>query len=93
MTCLNGFTHNPYGNSLAEAMIRRDNGGAVLVWASSGETYPDVQFEMTRIATSYLFNEGDHRIGDIVRSAKAATTNQDVRRTWLLTGDPTVFVK
>lgn len=95
MTCLNGLTNNPFGGSLAEAAILKEDGGAALVWASSGTTYPDKQFEMTRNLTGFIFNGKGavYRAGDIVRATKQATADQDVRRTWLLIGDPTALVK
>jgi hypothetical protein len=36
MTWLNGFFQDIYTESLAEALIRSQQGGAVAVWASSG---------------------------------------------------------
>jgi Peptidase family C25 len=38
MTCLNGFFHDVNSESLAEALLKADAGGAVAVWASSGLT-------------------------------------------------------
>ncbi|MGC2236352.1 MAG: C25 family cysteine peptidase [Pyrinomonadaceae bacterium] len=93
MTCLNGFTHNTSGDSLAEAALKAENGGAVVIWASSGMTLADPQYDMSREATRLLFGGGQLRIGDIARMAKQSTTDSDVRRTWQIIGDPTIFVK
>ena len=94
MTCMNGFTHNTSGDSLAEAALKAENGGAIAVWASSGITVVDAQSQMSQTATSLIFNGKDtQRIGDIVRNAKQSTTDSDARRTWQLIGDPTIFVK
>ena len=42
LTCLNGYFMG--GNeSLAEALIKAPNGGAVASWTSTGKTTPDVQ--------------------------------------------------
>ena len=38
MTCLNGYFQDVYSESLAEALLRAEHGGAVAVWASSGLT-------------------------------------------------------
>jgi len=94
MTCMNGFTHNTGGDSLAEAALKA-NGGAIAVWASSGVTYADMQFLMSQSATRLIFNAkgAQVRIGDVASEAKRATQDSDVRRTWLLLGDPTLFVK
>jgi hypothetical protein len=95
MTCLNGFTHNSTGDSLAESALKAENGGAAVVWASSGMTLPDAQTDMSKEATRLIFNQNGNpmRIGDIARLAKQATTDTDVRRTWQIIGDPTIFVK
>lgn len=94
MTCLNGFSHNAYNDSLAERLLRSPN-GAVAVWASSGSTFADEQLPMSLEATRLLLGEpaGQMRLGDIVRSAKNHAASNDVKRTWQLLGDPTVFIK
>ena len=94
MTCLNGYTHNSSTNSMAEALIKSEN-GAVAVWASSGMTHSSSQFEINQAATSLIFNDKINRlrIGDIVRTAKQASADADVRRTWQLIGDPTIFIR
>ena len=93
MTCLNGYTHNPSADSLAESMMKSDN-GAIAVWASSGVTNADGQLQLSQAATNLLFNAPQPlRIGAIVRNAKLGTSDQDVRRTWQLIGDPTIFIR
>jgi Peptidase family C25 len=94
MTCMNGFSNNTSGDSLAEAALKAE-GGAIAVWASSGVTPPEPQFELSQSATRIIFNAKGMRvrIGDVVVEAKSSTVNTDVRRTWQLLGDPTLFVK
>jgi hypothetical protein len=94
MTCLNGFSHNVYNDSLAERLIRAPN-GAVAVFASSGSTFAEDQIPMSLEATRLALGDsaGQIRVGDLVRSAKQQATSQDVKRTWQLVGDPTVFIK
>jgi hypothetical protein len=94
MTCMNGFSHNTGGDSLAEAALKAE-GGAIAVWASSGMTLPEPQFQMSQTATRLIFNAKGMRvrIGDVVVEAKSSTLDRDVRRTWQLFGDPTLFVK
>lgn len=94
LTCLNGYTGNAYADTIAEAFFKAENGGAYAVWASSGVTRPDAQLEIGSSATAAFFASGNNvRLGDILRNAKQNTTNKDVRLTWSLIGDPTVFVK
>jgi hypothetical protein len=93
MTCLNGYAHNAYNDSLAEALIRSQN-GAVGVWASSASTFVEDQFPMAEDATRLIFTtHPGMRIGDITVAAKQMTYSQDVRRSWHLIGDPTVVIK
>jgi hypothetical protein len=49
MTCLNGLFHDVYTESLAEAMLKAQQGGAVAVWASSGLTGPEGQVVMNKV--------------------------------------------
>lgn len=94
MTCLNGYTHQPNGESLAEALMKAGN-GAIAVWTSSGITHSEKQFEISQAFTKLVFNQlgKSPRIGDVVKSAKGATIDPDVRRTWQLVGDPTIYVR
>jgi CSLREA domain-containing protein len=94
MTCLNGYVSDAGSiESLAEAALKAPNGGAVAVWASSGFTTPHPQFEMNTEFYRLLFSGQPMRLGDAVRNAKAATTDLDVRRTWILLGDPAMRVR
>jgi len=93
MTCLNGFFQDVYSDSLAEALLKAQQGGAVAVWASSGLTEPDKQTVMNKELVRLLFNGGELTLGEAVKRAKAAVSDQDVRRTWILFGDPTTKLK
>jgi Peptidase family C25/SdrD B-like domain len=94
MTCLNGYSHGTNSDSLAEAALKAENGGAAAVWASSGMILADMQFQVTQEMTRVMFRQNDRqRIGDISRQAKLSTNDSDVRRTWMVFGDPTLFVK
>ena len=92
MTCLNGFFHDIYTNSLAEALMNAPNGGAVGVWASSGLTDSDVQHPMNKELLNQLFNSSQ-TIGEAVVKAKASESDPDVRKTWILFGDPTLKIQ
>ncbi len=93
MTCMNGFSHNTTGDSLAEALLKAPN-GAIATWASSAIVTAEGQSAMSQKATSLVFAKNNRlRFGDIARQAKAMSTDQDVRRTWQLFGDPTILVK
>ncbi|HYW66301.1 MAG TPA: C25 family cysteine peptidase, partial [Candidatus Dormibacteraeota bacterium] len=88
MDCLNGFFHDVYAQSLAESLLLAPNGGAVAVWASSGFTQESPQSTLNQ-AFLHLFSANPNQsLGRLVLQAKAGTTDNDVRRTWILFGDP-----
>jgi hypothetical protein len=93
MTCLNGFFHDPYTVSLAEALLKAEAGGAVTVWASSGLTSPSEQVAMNQTLVRLIFGEPKLTLGEATLGAKAAVENLDIRRTWMLFGDPTTQVR
>ena len=93
MTCWNGLFASPYVVSLGEALLKAGNGGAIAVWASSGLTDPDPQHVMNRQMITLLFNGTRPTLGEAAVQAKAATTDMDVRRTWILIGDPLTRLK
>lgn len=93
MDCLNGFFADPSLKSLAEAFLSAPNGGAVASFASSGLTIPDGQHEMGFRMLQLLYNGSPMAVGDASRQAKLATTDVDVRRTWILFGDPTLKIR
>jgi len=93
MDCLNGFFADPSLLSLSEAFLQAPNGGAVASFASSGLTIPDGQHEMGLRMFQLLYGGASIPIGDASRQAKTATTDRDVRRTWILLGDPTLKIR
>jgi hypothetical protein len=94
MTCLNGFFHDPFPTeSLAETLLKAEGGGAIAVWASSGLTEPEGQSLMNKELILLLFDGTSRTLGEATAKAKEATTDQDVRRTWILFGDPTTKLK
>jgi hypothetical protein len=94
MTCLNGYASDAGSiEGLGEAVLKAPNGGAVAVWASSGYTTVQPQFEMNTEFYRLLFGGQPMRLGDAARNAKAATSDIDVRRTWILLGDPAMRVR
>ena len=93
MTCLNGYFMDASLDSLAESLMKADKGGAVAVWASSGMTKPDAQAAMNQQLFRLLFNQSPGTIGEATVKAKSAVHDSDVRRTWILFGDPTMKLR
>ena len=88
MTCLNGYFIEPTIPSLAEALLRAPQGGAFAVWASSGLTVPGDQIRANEELFRQLGGAQSPRLGDAMVSAKSVIQDLDVRRTWILFGDP-----
>ena len=94
MTCFNGFFHGLFPEeSLAEALVRAPNGGAVGVWASSGMTDAAWQASMDRELFRQVFRGNWTSVGEALRAAKKVVGNEDVRRTWIFFGDPALRLK
>jgi hypothetical protein len=89
MTCWTGWFADPYGETLGESLLKTPQGGAIAVWAGSGLTEPAGQQTMDTAFVQLLFAAKKPTIGQAVAAAKAATSDLDVRRTWILLGDPT----
>lgn len=90
MTCLNGYYQSPNLDCLAEALLKAP-GGAVAVWASSGFTVPVDQEELDAVMVNALYDRKGITLGRAAYVAKSAITDPDVRRTWVLFGDPTMI--
>ena len=86
--CLNGLFQDVYAESLAESLILAPNGGAVAVWASSGFTEQPPQVSMNLSLLHQLAASPNDPLGALILRAKNGTTDNDVRRTWILFGDP-----
>jgi hypothetical protein len=93
MTCLNGYFQDPYSETLGEALIKAKGGGAIAIWASSGLTEPDKQALMNKELIRLLFGTGPITLGEATAKAKASVSDQDIRRTWILFGDPSTRLR
>jgi hypothetical protein len=94
MTCLNGYFEDAALDLLGEGLMKAGQGGAVAVWASSGMTVADEQARVNRELYRLLFDAAPQlTIGEAVRRAKQVTADMDIRKTWVLLGDPTLRLK
>jgi hypothetical protein len=91
MTCLNGFFQDPYSESLAEALQRAPQGGAVAVWASSALNEAPEQVVIDQALLQGV--SAGLTLGEAAIKAKALAKDPDVRRTWILFGDPTTRLR
>ncbi len=90
MSCLTGFFHDVFTESLGEALLKAPAGGAVAVWGSSGLTAPEDQAEADAHFVQLLLGAKAHTLGDAIVAAKAKAGETDVRRSWVLLGDPSM---
>jgi len=88
MDCLNGFFQDVYAQSLSKAILLAPNGGGVAVWASSGFTQQPPQATMNQALLRQFQVHPGNPLGKLILDAKSGTTDNDVRRTWILFGDP-----
>lgn len=96
LTCLNGYfvPPNPLSESLAEVLLKAPNGGSPAVWASTGETTPDIQEIMATRFFQQLSLGNMKRLGDLANDAKTTiNAGRDVRLSWALLGDPMLKVR
>jgi uncharacterized repeat protein (TIGR01451 family) len=90
MDCLNGFFQDVYAESLAQSLLLAPNGGAVAVWASSGFTSAPPQATMDQALLRIIKENPATPLGQSILGAKLGITDADVRRTWILFGDPSM---
>jgi hypothetical protein len=93
MTCLNGYFQDIYTAPLGKALLSAPGGGAVAVWASSGLSEAGPQSTMNQAMVRALYGDPAMTIGQAAAAAKAATPDLDVRRTWILLGDPSALLQ
>jgi glucose/arabinose dehydrogenase len=86
MTCLTGFFHDVYAQSLSESLLRAEGGGAWGTWSSSGMVVSSQQARLHRELVARLVDGAT--LGESTRRAMAAVNDPDLRRTWHLFGDP-----
>ena len=92
MDCLNGFMQDVYAQPLGVTLLLQPDGGASAVFASSGLNQPAPQTSLDSFVVQNAFT-GTPVLGDAILKAKAGITDQDVRKTYILLGDPAMQVK
>jgi hypothetical protein len=96
LTCLNGYfiRLRETDSCIAERLLSSQTGGAVVAWASSGETTPDVQLIMGSQFYYQVAVGNITRMGDLVKDAKSVLpSGTDVRFSWVLLGDPMLKIR
>lgn len=98
MTCLTGFFNHPEIQSLAEAMLFQEPGGAVAVLAPTSLTLPGDQSFLSLALAGVLSSPDPLVIGDVLLQARRSIPLEspgakDVLLTFLLFGDPALNVR
>ena len=93
MDCLNGFFQDVYSQPLGVSLLLAPNGGGAAVLASSGLNQAPPQTLLNTSIVSTGFRDGSVTLGDSIVQAKAGISDSDVRRTYILFGDPAMKVK
>jgi len=93
MDCLNGFFHDVYAEPLAVTLMLSPNGGASAVVASSGLNQPAPQTILDAMIVQSIFTSKGATVGEALVTAKSGISDTDVRRTFILFGDPAMKIK
>jgi uncharacterized repeat protein (TIGR01451 family) len=93
MDCLNGFFQDVYAQPLGVTLMLAPSGGAVAVLASSGLNLPTPQTQLDLRVVQNAFSTPRPALGDAIVEAKSHISDIDVRRTYVLFGDPAMQIK
>jgi len=93
LNCLNGFFQDVYGQPLGVTLLLTPNGGAVAVLSSSGLNQASPQVRLDRMVVQGLFQSSHNTLGEAVILAKQHIVDPDVRKTYILFGDPAMALK
>jgi hypothetical protein len=93
MDCLNGFFQDIYAQPLGVSLLLAPNGGGVAVLASSGLNQPTPQTNLDALVVQNAFGANAMPLGDAIVKAKSNISDPDVRRTFVLFGDPAMKIK
>jgi Peptidase family C25 len=78
---------------LAVALLLAPNGGGVAALASSGLNQSPPQTELDKLIVEDAFNSARATLGESILKAKSHITDREVRRTYILFGDPVMQIK
>jgi hypothetical protein len=93
LNCLNGLFEDPSADSLGEAMLKAQAGGAVAVLASTALTDPEPQLVLGTNFYNALFGPTRLSVGQALAAAKTSDVRQSVRQSFLLLGDPSMMLR
>jgi len=93
MDCLNGFFTDVYSQPLGVTLLLAPNGGAVAVLASTGLNQPGPQTKLDKLVVQNALQAARPTLGESILKAKSQISDVNVRRTFVLFGDPAMAMK
>jgi hypothetical protein len=93
MNCLNGFFQDVTAQPLGVTLLLAPDGGAVAVLASSGLNQPTPQTRLAALVAQNALSSKGATLGESIVKAKSQIGDPDVRKTYILFGDPAMQVK
>jgi len=93
MNCLNGYFQDVYAQPLGVTLMLASNGGAAGVLTSSGLNQAAPQTNLDAMVVHNALGASGTTLGEAVVQAKSKIADPDVRRTFVLLGDPAMQVK
>jgi hypothetical protein len=96
-SCVVGRFSVPGYETLSEALLRKPDGGALVVWAPTGASVNSQAMKLANGLFSALFEEGRREVGSAVRRAMEAYRIQGgpvfLPKIYNLLGDPAIKIK
>jgi Peptidase family C25 len=93
MNCLNGFFQDVYQQPLAVTLMTAPDGGAAAVLASSGLNQAAPQTQLDKLIVQEALTPSRPALGEVIRKAKSQIGDSEVRKTYILFGDPAMRIK
>jgi len=93
MDCLNGLFQDVYAQPLGVTLMLTPNAGAIAVVASSGLNQPAPQTALDASIVSSALGANTITVGESLLKAKSSVSDLDVRKTYILFGDPAMRIK
>lgn len=93
MDCLNGYFQDVSSQPLGVTLLLAPNGGGVAVFASSGLNQPAPQTKLDSFVVQNAFGSPQTTLGESILKAKSQIGDHNVRKTFILFGDPAMRIK
>jgi uncharacterized repeat protein (TIGR01451 family) len=93
MDCLNGYFPDVYAQPMGVILLLAPNGGAVATFASTGLNQPAPQTQLDKLVVQNALSSARPTLGETILKAKSQISDSNVRKTFVLFGDPAMRFK